>query len=542
MRARNDDLKLDYAPARFVWLGRFVFGVLFVILLLLIWRGVLVIRHASVSASAARGLRELGIPTIDELNARPKLPDDRNAAILYLKAGDLFDDDHTAYRNSNYDFPHRAKYPILWYCLAAGSDERYQAMFELAHEAGTLPEAQWSDPIVGLKQVNKLYELRALAAELSDNAEYHHLLGNDRIALERIEDTLRLGRAIRQDPRMISQLVGNGITALSHSVIGRISAGLRVEDAEVAAQVRRLIAELERDEAEIEQSAFGSLSVELAEVDTAAPLLFGEPWCTRSLSDSRATRARREIASVARDWFAPARPVPEPTPKAKPRQPPNPLAFVRRQVEPALGFEFDGNIVPLVPSTEPAVSWVDSFESSYARYRDTVRKSVAECRLVRVALAIRLYRHDHGRFPAAVSDLVPAYLASVPLSPWDANRSVGFTVLRASRPDGGDRPMIYLDGFSSANAAPDYYSHDFHNLPGSDRAGRQWRDVSVWPDSAYQATDNDKPSGLNAPIDWPQPGFEASGLEPSEHSPRPEQDPGIPEQPRNAQEPEAPIE
>ena len=37
--------------------------------------------------------------------------------------------------------------------------------------------------------------------------------------------------------------------------------------------------------------------------------------------------------------------------------------------------------------------------------------------LLQTDLAIRLYQHDHGRFPKTLEDLVPAYLPKVPPDP-----------------------------------------------------------------------------------------------------------------------------
>jgi hypothetical protein len=40
-------------------------------------------------------------------------------------------------------------------------------------------------------------------------------------------------------------------------------------------------------------------------------------------------------------------------------------------------------------------------------------------RLGQVAVALRLYRHEHGRYPETLEELVPKYLPSLPVDPFD---------------------------------------------------------------------------------------------------------------------------
>ena len=41
-----------------------------------------------------------------------------------------------------------------------------------------------------------------------------------------------------------------------------------------------------------------------------------------------------------------------------------------------------------------------------------------------VILALQSYRHDHGNFPAALSELAPAYIATLPSAPYLVYRAV----------------------------------------------------------------------------------------------------------------------
>ena len=67
------------------------------------------------------------------------------------------------------------------------------------------------------------------------------------------------------------------------------------------------------------------------------------------------------------------------------------------------------------------------------------QRAVADRRLAAVALAVRLYQTDHaGRRPAALADLVPAYLPAVPADPF--------------RPDAG--PLGYAPAFAPTPPPP----------------------------------------------------------------------------------------
>lgn len=53
-------------------------------------------------------------------------------------------------------------------------------------------------------------------------------------------------------------------------------------------------------------------------------------------------------------------------------------------------------------------------------------ESIARMRMAATALAIWLYKHDHGAMPPDLEALVPAYLAAVPLDPCTENRPIAY--------------------------------------------------------------------------------------------------------------------
>ncbi|MGF1634926.1 MAG: hypothetical protein ACFCVE_13820 [Phycisphaerae bacterium] len=72
--------------------------------------------------------------------------------------------------------------------------------------------------------------------------------------------------------------------------------------------------------------------------------------------------------------------------------------------------------------------------------RPYVEQNEATRAVVRTAIAVGLYRNNHGRWPADLPALVPAYLPAVPQDPFDARRPLKYTL-----PPGGV-PVIYSVG------------------------------------------------------------------------------------------------
>ena len=71
-------------------------------------------------------------------------------------------------------------------------------------------------------------------------------------------------------------------------------------------------------------------------------------------------------------------------------------------------------------------------------------------RLAGVALAAAWFRHDHGRLPAALDELVPGYLPEVPGDPMSGrplrcDTADGRPRVRAAGIGGRDGPAAYLD-------------------------------------------------------------------------------------------------
>jgi hypothetical protein len=112
-----------------------------------------------------------------------------------------------------------------------------------------------------------------------------------------------------------------------------------------------------------------------------------------------------------------------------------------------------------------------SSDFSFWRLRESMMHfpTLTDRRAAAIALAIRLYCVDHGgRFPAQLSELVPAYLPAVPADPMAADgRPFGY------RPS-AHPPVIYSVG---RNAIDDGGT----SLPDDITGGRRWE----LPDAVY---------------------------------------------------------
>ncbi len=105
-----------------------------------------------------------------------------------------------------------------------------------------------------------------------------------------------------------------------------------------------------------------------------------------------------------------------------------------------------------------------------------------------LTLACQLYHHDTDRWPQTADDLVPKYVPSSPLDPWNDNKPLGYVVIKNGLPDGGDRPLFYShrkadDGLHYRVDQP---SFSFYQVDGTDRPmnrqikGGQFREVIRW--------------------------------------------------------------
>jgi hypothetical protein len=137
-------------------------------------------------------------------------------------------------------------------------------------------------------------------------------------------------------------------------------------------------------------------------------------------------------------------------------------------------------------------------DPTWTRAIETVNRVNSERTFAAMSLACHLFQFKNGRWPAALEELVPDYLPSVPVDPWgNGQETFGYVLIKGGLPDGSDRPLVYCrcfapDGLFYRTDIPlyDFYFGDGSNLPSSQqKRGGQFRDVARWTPPA------EKPAG-----------------------------------------------
>lgn len=121
-------------------------------------------------------------------------------------------------------------------------------------------------------------------------------------------------------------------------------------------------------------------------------------------------------------------------------------------------FDPDPTVKPLPGQVSPARIDIANRRSLFFRllspaihqYDIATQRQIARQAALELALAAQAFRRDHGEFPEKAADLVPQYLPSIPLDPWDltggamnyrrdeAGHGVVWSVGDDQRDDGGD--------------------------------------------------------------------------------------------------------
>ena len=153
------------------------------------------------------------------------------------------------------------------------------------------------------------------------------------------------------------------------------------------------------------------------------------------------------------------------------------------------------------------------------RYFQQWFRSLGQRRVTAISLAAQLYRADHGRWPARLEELVPAYLPVLPADPFHADgRPVGYVVMKGALPDGSDRPLAYFDDGATDHVAIDpepMYDWQQDQRPdgtASHRDIRQYRDLARWlpPKRRFDTSHASEPKTVGDHPDQPDaPGDDA---------------------------------
>ncbi len=502
------------------WAKRIAVAVSILLVVAICLRFIVAWRISRAIVTAEAEIRSLdGAVTLDGLNAAPRLPDAENAAPIYSRAAEMYRDGVDSFRTSTFDAVPGWFTLRLW--LARRCEDEYAPMFELAESAMELSDADWGeysetdDPYLRVAR-----NLRPLAQQLADNASYRHYQGDDVAAMRRIRNVLHLASASLSRRTLVAQLISYSHYSIASEVIIEISAGLRVDDPQVRRAAEQLVVDLAAIEGTLEARMRSSLLTESAFMRPYYDKWKADSWAVRPLVDRVRLNAYQRQLSVYRGWAV--------FPAAGGQTVDTRNPFIRSSAKGLVVIRIDGKEVPLLPPTSPEL--LRQYDWGYVP-EEPVRRVFANLRLARAALAVRLYRADNGRWPDGMQSLVPTYLNEVPASPWEPDKPVIFELLKNGHRDGVDRPLICLGDPDHVNIL-DAPMWAWANVQGS---RTHWRDVGVWHDGAWAPAHKESSMPDTSSQLWfgefveIEPGFEASGLAPSEHSPRPGDEPEIAE-------------
>lgn len=486
-------------PPRYGWTKRIArFGLVLLLVIATVWaawRQVARRRLArELAAIAARGepVRAadlLGGPLADEDNAAVYL----RRALGAIRQGV----DTPAASTLTYNaFP---PYPPEWHRLADAAVEAHGEVFRLARAARARPRADWGLPLdrplslFDNQHMRDLNRLRHLANLLSDAALHQHVNGDDAVAVEAARDCRHLARAMDQEPVLLCHLVAVGIDSLATERILTIAPGLTVEPEGGAggdnpasmlpatrpsprpasrAQVRALIEEL------------------LADADASDRLyraVLGDRALNLAMSDDIARDARllKPMADLDVARVAALQPL---LPRAA-TQPTLPAAQAVLAQQPAAPKVAGPRPGPPGQRHREAVDFTRVLSEGLgggagSRVLQVEFRVRAERRMAAVSRAVQLYRADHGgAWPPSLQALVPQYLPAAPQDPFAADgRPLGYVILKNSRPDGADRPVVYTVAEDGADqtAAGTGWSVPVPAYSWIPSVPDQWRDLSRW--------------------------------------------------------------
>lgn len=453
-------------------------------------------------AGQVEAIRARGEPAAAEDFVVVRVPDERNAFEFQMQAAASHVRGVTSPHNSPVNYPDYPPFNPQWHQLAQLSEQSHQKVFAMARQARQFDQVQTHDryrkPLLA-NMLNWLNPSRQLANTLADGAVYAHLTGNDAEALERVQDILHLARSLRQDEFMVSHLVAMGIDALAYDATQKIAPGLRIDGQAGAAtrpQVRALIDQL-LDEREAWAGLERSLRGErVAAMDYADHLADGT-WCVHPLVQMQHVRTNpimdQTLEGMRRGNWADAQ---------------SAMQSHSRYIDENMLHGFSGSMVRYSRFFGGRTPYV-------VRYCRTHFRSIAERRMTAVALAVRLYRIDHGKWPEKLADLAPAYISEIPKDPFcNDGRTIGYRLMRGGLPDGTDRPLLYVeegpDLPRTIRATPMYSWETDPGPPPLKESFRQYRDLVRFVPVLPPETVEDDPEKPDAPGDDKQQDNEPS--------------------------------
>ncbi len=444
---------------RFWWLKRFAIGGTAAVLLLAgIWCLWFWYAQRTLDREVAK-LRAAGRPVSREDLCTRRLPDGQNALIPLRQAMNSSPTVDVP-ASSAMSFREELPYPPAWHAMMNKAYPAYAGIYPLVRQARLIGQVDHgpfppTGPILMLAGP-RFSQYRQLANVLGDTALYYHFRGEDAAALETISDLLFLSDATAEYPFLMAKLVGHGIRAVAANRLLVIATDIRISSADDRAtsmlagpasrgQAQSLIKTLLHDEV-IGQSYASALYEEgvfSLDMINAYNLHILRP--AHMLAVAQALAMEDSRGSVIREQSLPT------------------TALRNAQKRPwAIRFFGVGA----------------SSRLEIISFRGRMYQRVAA-----ISLATALYRADHGTYPRALNELVPAYLPAVPVDPMSASGApFGYMIVADGR-----RPILISAGEDGIMQTKDESFIPLCAMYGyTDTRGRpcddQYIDLSAWKD------------------------------------------------------------
>jgi hypothetical protein len=354
----------------------------------------------------------------------PRVPETENAALVYMQSFEVL--------------PESSKWPQAWHDryvswtngfdakrspVDMGAGDRDLADFLAAHEqslkllrrAVRMPgcefERDWSQ---GLSMpLWDLGKMRNAARILSIDARREAALGHLKAAFEDAGAIFGVARHVRRDPILISALVAQAVDGMGLALLGDLFERTRpslddlrgVELDDAVSYNRLLLRSMQMEEA-MGIASFASIS----QGDTLKMM--------QMIGDGDSSP---ETGPALRGLFSPlAR-----------------LFLLLDDLESYRSTMREARMVATNPYAQSNAMWKNIFPSGdfkdlagqglvtraltsvFPRMHGSFATADARYRVARTVLAMARYRAEHGRLPAKLEELSPAYLAAVPADPFD---------------------------------------------------------------------------------------------------------------------------
>jgi hypothetical protein len=439
-----------------------------------IWMGILACASSVALAQDAKPIEDLiqwlrkdGEPAAPADFAGKALPDAQNAAVELIEAGRGINLQSKAWRDLDQVEDFRLTVGATEAAVYRALVEQEAATLELVDRGLAKREVDWHVRIAApaistlIPHVNTSRSL----ANLLRAAAFDALARRDqREAVRRVEQLLRLARLLDEDPFLISHQAANGLGAIACDLIFQLVPELRPASAQnpddravTVEQVRALISELLDERAVREGLKRGLQADRMSMLDTAHLLYSGrlkwrdmvgpdgpsEPWNLKSVLVRDSGLMSEQFGRMIEAVGSPDYPT-----------------FLK-SMPPELKDELagDGGAHPYARVMMPGLR-----RAALMQFR-----GLTERRLAANALAVRWATLENGgRWPAKLADLTPKHLAKVAEDPMAAGRALGY------RADGA-RVIVYSVG---EDGADDGGSEELIPVGGAKRW--RMRDVVVW--------------------------------------------------------------